>query len=188
MAALVAVSPQLGRLVIDDVLVFDRDGRDIQAKHLAGFACVVAGGAHHVLAGDVALVGEHIPFARCQLLYAGDLGLLIDLAATGAGALAQGHGQIDRGNVAVVRVVERADHLGCVDAIAQIDQGPQRLDLGRGDDAKRHANGVGHTTVLEVLVHPVLVGRQPQVAGDMKAHILPGLGRQTLVQVHRVLV
>ncbi len=72
---------QLGGLVVDDVLVLDGDRRHVEAELPPGLARVVAGGAHDVLADDVALVGRDLPFARRGAGDAQRLGLLADLGA-----------------------------------------------------------------------------------------------------------
>ena len=188
LAAVLAVLDQLRRLVVDDVLVLDRDGRHVDAEHLAGLAGVVAGGAHHVFAGHFAAAGGELPLARGQLHGVGHFGLFVDFSATHACALAQRHGQVGRGDVAVVRVVQRADDVRRVAAIAQLHERPQALHFLGGDDAERHADGVGGAAVLQVFVHAVAVGGETQVAGDVEADVLAGFGGQVLVQVHRVLV
>ena len=156
-----------------------------QAPHLAG---VVAGAQHDVLGRDVALGRAHAPLPAGGALQRGRLGVLVDLGADAARALAQRHGEIGRRNVTVVRVIERADDGRGVRAATEFGQRPQLLDtLGR-DDLERHADGVGRAAVLLILVHALAAGRQAQVAGHVKAHVLAGLGRQPLVQIDRVLV
>ena len=56
-----SVGLKFRRLVVDDVLVLDRDRRHVQAEHSPGLARVVAGGEHQVLGGDVPLGGAHLP-------------------------------------------------------------------------------------------------------------------------------
>jgi hypothetical protein len=97
----------------------------------------------------------------------------VDFGAAGARALAQSHRQVHRRDVAVVRMVERTDDLRRVDAVAQVDERPQLLDLGRSDDAKRHADRVGGAAILVVLVHPVALGRKAQVAVTWKLTSCP---------------
>ena len=58
-----AVLLQLRRLVVNDVLVLDRDRRHVEPEHASGLARVVAGGADDVLRHDVALVRRELPFA-----------------------------------------------------------------------------------------------------------------------------
>ena len=52
----------------DDVLVLDRDHRHVEPDHRAGLPREVAARRDDVLAGDVALVGLHQPFAGRRLL------------------------------------------------------------------------------------------------------------------------
>ena len=166
----------------DDVLVLDRDRGDLKADHLGGGAGVVAGGADHVLAGDVALGGLDDPLQALAALDAGDLGLLVDLGAVLAGALGQGHGDVDRRDMAVGRVPERADQA------VHGGERPELLDLLDADQVALDADGLGRALVVAVLVHAVAVGRQAQVAGVVEAHGLAGLGLQLLVELDRVLV
>ncbi len=70
----------------DDVLVLDRHHRDVEPDHGAGLTDEVAGGADHVLAGDLALVGGDQPLAGRLLGDRGDGGVAVDL-----GAAARGH-------------------------------------------------------------------------------------------------
>ena len=119
---------------------------------------------------------------------AGRLGVLVDLGPAGARTLAQRHGEVGRGDVAVVGVVQRADDRGRVGAAAELHQRPQLFDALRGDYLERHADGVGGTAVLLVLVHALPAGCEAQVAADVEADVLAGLLRQALVQVDRVLV
>ena len=61
----------------------------------------------------------------------GYFGLLVDFGAAGTRALAQRHGEIRRRDVAVVGMVERADDVRRVAAVAELDQRPEFLDLLR---------------------------------------------------------
>ena len=115
-----------------------------------------------MLAGNIALVGLHQPFAVRLLLDGRDLGLAVDLAAAGAGALRQRHGDVGGRDVAVIGVVESAD-----DAVG-IAERPQLLHLRGRDDAERHADGVRGAAIFVVLVHAVAVGGEAQVAGLAK--------------------
>src|SRR5207253_2161918 len=76
------------------------------------------------------------------------LGVLVDLRAHVARALAQRHGEIGGRDVTVVRVIERADDGGSVRAAAELDQGPELLHARRTDDLEGHADGVGRAAVL----------------------------------------
>ena len=129
-----------------------------------------------------------LPFARRRARDAPHLGLLADLGARRARAPAQRHREIDRRDVAVVGMVERADDLRRVDAVAQVHERPQRLHVGGADDLERHADRVGGAAVLVVLVHAVAARREAQVAGDVEADLLARFPGQALVEVDRVLV
>ena len=111
--------------------MLDRNGGHVEAEQPSGLARIVAGGADHVLGDDVALVGGQLPLARGRALDAGHFGLLVDLCAAAAGPLAQRHGQIRRRDVAVVGMIERADDVRRIGAVAELDQRPQLLDLLR---------------------------------------------------------
>ena len=187
-AARGAIGLQLRGLVVDDVLVLDRDRRHVEAELPAGLARIVAGRADDVLADDVALVRRDLPFARRRAGDAQRLGLFADLRAARARAAPQRHREIDRRDVAVVRMVERADDLRRVDAVAQVHERPQLGHFLRTDDPERHADRVRGAAVLVILVHPVARRREAQVAGDVEADFLPGLLRQALVEVDRILV
>src|SRR5438874_8848 len=56
------------------------------------------------------------------------LGVLVDLGVRAARTLAQCHGEIGGRDVAVVRVVERADDGGGLGAAAELDERPELLD------------------------------------------------------------
>ena len=66
-AAALALTDRRVRLG-DDILVLDRDDRDVEAEHRAGLAHEIAGRGDDVLAGDVALVGLDQPLAGRLLL------------------------------------------------------------------------------------------------------------------------
>ena len=69
-----------------------------------------------------------------------------------------------------------------------VAQRPDLLDLLGGQEVDVHSDGAGHPRVLAVLVHPVAVHREADVADEPQAHVLPGLLLQGAVQLHRVLV
>ena len=100
----------------------------------------------------------------------------------------QRHRQVRRRDVAVVRVIEPADDRRRVRGAAERQERPQFLHLLRPDDLEGHADRVRRAAVLLVLVHAVARGREAEVPGHVEADVLPGLGRQALVEVDRVLV
>ena len=65
-AARLAICLQLGRFIVDDVLVFDRNGRHFKAEHAARLPGVVAGAKHDMLGGDFTAVRRELPFAARQ--------------------------------------------------------------------------------------------------------------------------
>ncbi len=187
-AAALTIGFEFRRLVVHDVLVLDRNRGHVKAEQPPGLARIIAGGTHHVLGHDVSFVRRQMPLAGGGAFYRGDLGLLLNLRAAGARALAQRHGQIRRRDVAVIGVVERSDDFrgGC--AVAEFDQRPKIADLLRTDHLEGHADGVRRAAVLLVFVHAIAAGREPQIAGDVKAHILTGFSRQALVKIHGIFV
>ena len=93
----------------DDILVLDRDDRNVDAQHLAGLAHEIAGRRDDVLAGDVALVGLDQPFAGGFLLDAGDRGVAIDFSAAIARTLGERLGEIGGLDIAVIGMLDGAD-------------------------------------------------------------------------------
>ena len=173
-AARQAIGFEFRRLVINDILVFDRNAGHIQAEHAAGLACIIARGAYHVLGDDVAVAGRQMPLSRGRALHRGDFGLLMDFRAAGACALAQRHGQIRRRDVAVVGMIEGADDFRRGGAVAKLDERPQIPHLLRSDHLEGHTDGVRRTAVLLVLIHAFAACGQPQIPGDMETDILAG--------------
>ncbi len=81
-AAALAVGLQFRRLVVNDVLMLDRDRGHVDAEQAPRLPRVVAGRANHVLGNDVALVGGQTAIRRTRVrLTRGDLGLLVDFRA-----------------------------------------------------------------------------------------------------------
>ena len=82
----------------------------------------------------------------------------------------------------IIGMEERADQA------VRLAQRPQLGDPLRPDQLERHADRIGGAAVFAVLVHPLLVGREAQVAGLVEAHGLAGLGLKRLVQIDTVFV
>ncbi len=177
-----AVRLELRNLVGDDVLMLDRDGGDLETNHLPDLASVVAGGAHDVLAGDVALVRPDEPLAARPALHRRHPSVLVDLGAAIPGTLGQRHGQIHRSDVPVVRMVERAEQT------LDFTKRPELLHLARRDHLERHADRVRRAAILVVLVHAVPRAGEPEIAGHVEANRLASLLLEALVKIHRVLV
>ena len=173
---------QLRDRVGHEVLVLHRDGWQVEVHHRAHLPRPGTGGGHNRLADDVAPRGLHQPLARTGALDAYDLGVAIDLGPPVARALGQRLRHVRRGHVPVVRVED-----GAHEAV-EIAERPQRADLVGADQLEGDADGVRHAAVAAVLVHPLLVGGEAQVAGAVEAHRLPGLFLQLLIEVDRILV
>src|SRR5204863_4436837 len=90
--------------------------RDVESQQPPGLARIVAGGEYQVLGADVALPCAYPPLAARDALERARLGVLVDLRARVARALAQRHGEIGGRDVTVVRVIERAEDGGSVRA------------------------------------------------------------------------
>src|SRR5580704_6047133 len=99
--------------------MLDRDGGYVDAEHAPGLARVIAGGAHHVFAADLTLGSGQAPLAGWRARRGRDLAVLVDLGAAIARALAQRHGQVGRGDMTVVRMVESADDVWSIEAITE---------------------------------------------------------------------
>ena len=96
----------------DDVLVLDRDDRDVETDERPGAAGEIAAARHHVLAGDVAFVGAHQPAAAAVSVAAldgGDRGVTVNLRAAVARAAGERGGQVIGLDVAVLGVADGAD-------------------------------------------------------------------------------
>ena len=74
------------------------------------------------------------------------------------------------------------------DQAVGVAQRPDLLDLGRGQELDLHSDGAGDARVLVVLVHPVAIHREPDVAHQPQPHVLSGLLLQGAVQLDRGLV
>ena len=165
----------------DDVLVLHRNGRHINSDEGAGLAGVVAGGEDEVFAGDLAFGSCRLPLVA-GAFYFGDGRVLVDFGAVHAGAAGEGGGEVDGGDVSVVGVVEGADE------VVRFGEGPERFDIGGGDEFKGHADGVGGAAVFFVFVHALVVAGEAQVAGDVEGDVLSGFGFEGFVEVDGVFV
>ncbi len=111
-----------------DILVLDRNDRDLQPHHAPGLAGEIAGARHDVLAGDVALVGLDQPLAALGPLDRQHRGVAVDLPAPVSRAPRQGLGEVGGLNVAVLRVLDGAQQP------VRLAQRPDLLQLiGRED-------------------------------------------------------
>ena len=162
--------------------MLDGDARNVEPDHRPGLAGVVAGGAHHVLAGDVAPVRAYPPLPARGPLDGGDLRPAVDLRPPVAGATGESLGEVGGLDVAVLGVHDGADQP------LHVAQRPDRLDVARGQELDPDPDGARDPGVEPVLVHPVAIGREANVADRAEADVLTGLALELGVEPHRVLV
>ena len=122
------------------------------------------------------------PLSAGPLFDRGDRGIPVNLRPHVARAGRHRLGDVGRRDMAVIGMVERADQpFG-------VAERPEPGDLRRGDDLERNPDRVGGTAVLAVLVHALLVGREPEVPRHVKTDVLAGFLGQILVEVDRIFV
>ena len=173
---------QRGVRIGHDVLMLDWDNRHVEPDHSERLPAPGACRGHDMLGDDFALVGDDPPGAVRLRPDVHDLCVPMNLHTPGACAGGERVGQIDRRHMAVMRVEERA----CQSL--RISERPKRADFVGSDHLERHPDSVRRAAIFPILVHTVAVGCEPEVAGDVKAHVLAGLGFERLVQIDRVFV
>ena len=173
---------QGGVRVGHDILVFDRDDGHVDPDHRQRLPAPGARRRYDMLGGDLALVRDDPPGAVRLRPDIHDLRVAVDLRAAGARADRQRIGQVHRSDVAVMRVEESARQA------LRVRERPERTDFVESDHLEGHADGVRRAAVFAVLVHAVAIGREPEIAGDVEAYVLPGLGFERLVEIDRVFV
>ena len=168
---------------------------DVAADHRRGALGVVAGGRHHMLAGDleglaggdeVAALLHHLralndPFAIAALEPV-DLDLADDLHPALAGALGHRLRHVGGVNVAVCGVIDRTLQ------VFGADQRPAVLDIVRRQPFERNADAFRGGGVEHVFVHPRIRLRHAQVADDGEARVQPRFLLQRLVEFDAVVV
>ena len=178
-----------------DILVFDRNGRDLDAQKFRRTLGVVAGGGDDMFGVDViGLCGRHQhaalvlhpgdrddPF-RPGPAIAVDLNLALNRCTMLARALGHGLGHVGGVNVAVLRVVKRTDK------VFGPHQGPAVLDLFRGQKLVVDPGGFGDRGIEHVFIHAFLTLGHAQVADHRKARVQAGFCLEPLVEIHRVFV
>ena len=180
----------------DDVLVLDRDRRELQPEQPRGALGVVAGGGDDVLGADLeallgghqvaALLGHHAAARRStrEPVQAKPSTCALRTISTPQLARALGHrlGHVGGVDVAVGRVEERADE------VLGAHQRPAVLISAGRQPLEGDADGLGGGGVELEFVHARPGLRHAQVADDREAGVQPGLGLQRLVELHRAVV
>ncbi len=172
---------QFGILIQHDKLVFDRNGRHLDAQLFRGRLRVVARSRDHMFCRDHDLfVGRDKIAALFHHLGAGDfpciaipmkrigLPFAFDHYAPLARALCHRLCNVGGVNVAIRVVIQ------CALQIFGADQGPFRLDLVWGHPLIGHATGFCRCGIDHIFVHAFLRLRHTQVAHDRKPGVQPG--------------
>ncbi len=178
-----------------DVLVLDRDRRELQPEEPGGALGMVAGGGDDMLGGDLhPLVGGdqvaamldhpgegHHPF-RARPAEGVRLPASLDRHAAAPGAAGERLGQVGGVDVAVGRMEERAGE------VVGAHERPARADLAGREPLVGDAGRLRRGGVEAILVHPRFSLRHAEVADHAEAGIEPGLGVERLVEPDRVIV
>ena len=106
----------------------------------------------------------------------------MDRRAHVARALGHRHGDVRRGDMAVIGVIYPA-----LDVRALVQQRVQLLDLGRGQNMRLQAHRLGDADVAEELVHPLAGIGDAQLAADVQSDRGSGFPFDRLVDVDRLL-
>src|SRR5690606_3356031 len=165
-----------------DVLVLDRDHRDVDADHLSRLAGEVAGTGDDVFGSDLALIRGHLPEAGRLLLDTGHRGVAVDGGAAVARALCQRLRQVRRLDIAVIGVLDRAEQP------VRLAERPNFLHLFRGQDIDLDADRLGDPGIVHILVPAVPGPRKTDVRDLGKADIHARFCLEFLVEADRILV
>ena len=155
----------------DDVLMLHRNDGNPDAHRLSRAAGEIARRRHDMFAGDVALVGDDLPLPARESSDRGHGGMAIDFAATLTSAARQRLGEVCRLDVAILRMLDRAD-----DPV-DIAKRPDVLDLLRSEELHLDpADRRGDPGVIAVFVHPIAGASKTDVGNlaqpDVEASLL----------------
>ena len=140
-----------------DILMLNRNHRDVEANHLASLAGEVTGRAHHMLTNDLTLISGHFPLTRLGPADGGHGRITINFRTTVTGTTGQCLGQIGGLDIAIIRVADRAD-----DA-ANITHRPKFFNFFWSQEIDLYTNRAGNTCILPVLVHALFGGGKADV-------------------------
>ena len=110
-----------------------------------------------MLARDVALIGRDQPFAIRLLRDTGNRRVAINRAPALPRALCQCLSQIGRLNIAIIGMLNRAQHT------IHIGQRPDVLDLTRRQEIDINTNRSRNPCIIMIFIHTVFCRRQPNV-------------------------
>jgi hypothetical protein len=150
----------------DDVLMLDRNGRHVESDHAPCLAREIAARGDHVLAYDLALVGDDLPFAAGQALDRRNRRVAVDLRTPLARTAGQRLREVGGLDIAILRMLNRAEQTVDVAKRPHLLDfgGRQKLDL---DPANRGRN----SRIIFVLVEPVLRAREADVGNLPEADV-----------------
>ncbi len=172
-----------GRMrLVDDILMLDRNDRNVDADHLAGLAGKGARAGDDVLGDDLALVCRHLPVTVFKLLDGGDCRVAIDGRPAVTRALGQRLRQIGGLNITVIRMLDGAEQA------VRLAERPDLLHLLRRQHIDAHADGLGNAGIIHIFV-PAILGAGETDVGDLgETDIHAGLFLQFLVELHGIFV
>ena len=165
-----------------DILMLNGDDGNVETDHCARLARKVTRTGNDVFTGDVALIGRDQPFTIGLLRDRRDRGVTINRGAALPCALCQRLCQICGLDIAIFRMLDRADHT------LRVTQRPDFLDLLGRQEVHIHADGAGNACIILIFVHPVLRRRKPDVGYLRKADIQLCLCLKARVKPDRILV
>ncbi len=152
----------------DDVLVQHvGDGGDV-ARPRGHHVAVGAGAVDHMLAIDVALVGEDAPFAVGQELDVGDTGAAVDGGTEVAGSCGHGVGHVGGRHMAI------GDGAECRLDAEGLEEGMVFLDLGGADDLALVSCQLRDAVDVLKPVHFLVGGGEAEAAAGGATTRLPG--------------
>ena len=173
---------QLGNIVGDDILMLNRNNRNIQPHHRRRLTRVVARRSNNRFANNVALRRCNEPFAVSLRRDRLHLRLQADLRTAILRPLRKRHRDIDRRSMPILRVEDGTQQS------FRVAQRPKLLDLFRRDNTERNADRVRSAAVVVILLQTFLRTGKAQVARLVERNRLSRLCLQLLVQIDRILV
>ncbi|MNS47477.1 hypothetical protein D3C72_800080 [compost metagenome] len=166
----------------NDILMFDRNDRNVDADHLAGLAGKGARAGDDMFGDDLALIRRHLPVTVFQLLDGGDGGVAIDGRATITRALGQRLRQIGRLDITVIRMLDGAQQA------VRLAERPDFLHLLRRQHVDPHTDGLGNAGIIHIFV-PAILGAGETDVGDLgEADIHAGLFLKLLIELDGIFV
>jgi len=177
-----ATSHQLRNIFGDQILMRERDDRQVVTDQRRHFPATVTGGVDYGLSANAAFVGDHQPFARGQALKRDDPGAAMDLRAGIARALGERLRELCRIDITIARIIEAsAQSLGAEERMT-------RSNLFRLEQFKGEALGMGLGDHMAEFIDAILRVRQADAAGDVVIDLVAHFLGQPRVQLGAVML